>query len=90
MFGVAALGVSVVVGYSLYKYVQGKQNARRIKEAVDEMVRMLNFHHFLAPIYLSLYVHFVLYFCASNCAKKIIKSPLLVCHYFWSYFVCLV
>jgi len=38
MFGVAAIGISAVVGYGLYKYVQGKQNARKIKEAVDEMV----------------------------------------------------
>ena len=78
MFGVAAVGVSVVVGYSLYKYVQGKQTARRIKEAVDEMVWMLNFHHFWLEFYLSLPAHVVIYFCASNCAKKIITSPLLV------------
>ncbi len=39
MFGIAAVGLSAVVGYGVYKYVQGKQNARKIKEAVDEMVR---------------------------------------------------
>ena len=38
MFGVAAIGVSAVVGYGLYKYVQGRQHTRKIKEAVDEMV----------------------------------------------------
>ena len=38
MFGIGALGVSVVAGYGLYKYVQGRQKTRKIKEAVDEMV----------------------------------------------------
>lgn len=38
MFGIAAVGLSAVAGYGVYKYVQGKQNARKIKEAVDEMV----------------------------------------------------
>ena len=39
MFGVAAIGFSAVVGYGLYKYVRGRQHTRKIKEAVDEMVR---------------------------------------------------
>ena len=43
MFGVAAVGASVIVGYGVYKYIQGKQNARKIKEAVDEMVWRENF-----------------------------------------------
>ena len=38
MFGIAAVGLSVVAGYGLYKYVQGRQHARKLKEAVDEMV----------------------------------------------------
>lgn len=38
MFGVAAVGASVIVGYGVYKYIQGRQNARKIKEAVDDMV----------------------------------------------------
>jgi len=38
MFGVGAIGVSFMVGYGLYKYVQGRQKTRKIKEAVDEMV----------------------------------------------------
>ncbi|XP_020614946.1 cytosolic 5'-nucleotidase 3-like isoform X1 [Orbicella faveolata] len=42
MFGVAAIGVSVVVGYGLYKYVQGRQKARKIKEAVDEMIKNID------------------------------------------------
>lgn len=42
MFGVAAVGVSVVVGYGLYKYVRGKQDAQKIKEAIDDMVWFQN------------------------------------------------
>lgn len=42
MFGVAAVGVSVVVGYGLYKYVRGKQEAQKIKEAIDDMVWFQN------------------------------------------------
>lgn len=42
MFGVAAIGVSAVVGYGLYKYVSGKQNARKIKEAIDKMMESIN------------------------------------------------
>jgi len=38
MFGIAAVGLSAVVGYGLYKYVQGRQHTRKLKEAVDEMV----------------------------------------------------
>ena len=38
MFGIAALGLSAVVGYGLYKYVRGKQHTQKIKEAVDDMV----------------------------------------------------
>lgn len=44
MFGVAAVGLSAVLGYGLYKFVQGKQHARKIKEAVDEMVWREIFH----------------------------------------------
>ena len=43
MFGVAAIGVSAVFGYGLYKYVSGKQNARKIKEAIDKMVSFHNY-----------------------------------------------
>ncbi|KAL9958350.1 hypothetical protein ACROYT_G035355 [Oculina patagonica] len=42
MFGIAAVGLSAVVGYGVYKYVQGKQNARKIKEAVDEMMKNID------------------------------------------------
>lgn len=42
MFGVAAVGVSVVVGYGLYKYVRGKQETQKIKEAIDDMVWFQN------------------------------------------------
>lgn len=42
MFGVAAVGASVIVGYGVYKYIQGKQSARKIKEAVDEMVKSID------------------------------------------------
>lgn len=42
MFGVAAVGVSAVFGYGLYKYVSGKQNARKIKEAIDKMMESIN------------------------------------------------
>ena len=45
MFGVGALGVSVVVGYGFYRCVQGRQKTRKIKEAVDEMVWPQNVHH---------------------------------------------
>lgn len=44
MFGIAAVGLSAVVGYGLYKFIQGKQHARKIKEAVDEMVWREIFH----------------------------------------------
>ena len=44
MFGVAAVGVSAVVGYGLYKYVRGKQEAQKIKEAINDMVWFQNFH----------------------------------------------
>ena len=43
MFGVAAVGASVIVGYGLYKYVQGRQSARKVKEAVDQMVKRVFF-----------------------------------------------
>lgn len=43
MFGVAALGLSAVVGYGLYRYVRGKQHAQKIKEAIDGMVGTLEF-----------------------------------------------
>lgn len=42
MFGVAAVGVSVVVGYGLYKYVRGKQEAQKIKEAIDDMMKNID------------------------------------------------
>ncbi|KAJ7315273.1 7-methylguanosine phosphate-specific 5'-nucleotidase [Desmophyllum pertusum] len=42
MFGIAAVGLSAVAGYGVYKYVQGKQNARKIKEAVDEMIKNID------------------------------------------------
>lgn len=38
MFGVAAIGLSAVVGFGLYKYVQGRRYTQKMKEAVDEMV----------------------------------------------------
>ncbi|XP_027049962.1 cytosolic 5'-nucleotidase 3-like isoform X2 [Pocillopora damicornis] len=42
MFGVAAVGASVIVGYGLYKYVQGRQSARKVKEAVDQMIKSID------------------------------------------------
>nr|XP_058945910.1 cytosolic 5'-nucleotidase 3-like isoform X2 [Pocillopora verrucosa] len=42
MFGVAAVGASVIVGYGLYKYVQGRQSARKVKEAVDQMIESID------------------------------------------------
>ena len=62
MFGVAAVGVSAVFGYGLYKYVSGKQNARKIKEAIDKMV---SFHD-----YASLLAHFSPRANAVRCARK--------------------
>ena len=41
MFGIAALGLSAVAGYGLYKYVRARQKTQQIKDAVDEMVRTL-------------------------------------------------
>lgn len=38
MFGVAALGLSAVAGYGLYKYVRARQKAQQIKDAIDDMV----------------------------------------------------
>ena len=38
MYGVAAVGLSAVFGYGIYKYVRDRQNAQKIKEAVDQMV----------------------------------------------------
>ena len=38
MFGVAALGLSAVAGYGLFKYVRARQKAQQIKDAIDDMV----------------------------------------------------
>ena len=38
MFGIAALGLSAVAGYGLYKYVRARQEAQQVKDAIDEMV----------------------------------------------------
>ena len=45
MFGVAVLGVSVAVGYGVYKYVRGKQEERKIRDAVNDMVRLQRCNH---------------------------------------------
>lgn len=42
MYGVAAVGLSAVFGYGIYKYVRDRQNAQKIKEAVDQMMTSIN------------------------------------------------
>lgn len=73
MFGIAAVGLSAVVGYGVYKYVQGKQQARKIKEAVDEMV--------WREIFMIYKLGFVIQICCSSleidCSEIALKSSLL-------------
>ncbi|KAM7448258.1 7-methylguanosine phosphate-specific 5'-nucleotidase [Porites harrisoni] len=42
MFGVAALGLSAVAGYGLYKYVRARQKAQQIKDAIDDMMKSID------------------------------------------------
>ena len=75
MFGIAALGLSAVASYGLYKYVRERQKAQQIKDAVDEMVWTLNSYDFCLQFYFSFdHVAFAcskLIFHAVNCFEII-------------------
>ncbi|CAH3027496.1 unnamed protein product [Porites evermanni] len=42
MFGIAAVGLSAVAGYGLYKYVRARQKAQQIKDAIDDMMKSID------------------------------------------------
>lgn len=76
MFGIAAVGLSAVVGYGVYKYVQGKQNARKIKEAVDEMVRRARKFMIYKPVFVIQICRTLLEIDCSEIALKLFLSSL--------------
>lgn len=41
MFAVAAVGVTALAGYGVYRYISSRNERLRTKKAVDDMVRFL-------------------------------------------------